>query len=131
MAEAVAEMKRRHPRDVLGRLADICKPNSSRYNVAIAVLMGRQMDSVVVRTFEVGRACVALLKELRTEPMEFIPLDNIAVRRAACRRLSSCLLHCVPPEHHTGVHVQGAAPRHSASVLPLCALRFGASRFGW
>lgn len=84
MAEAVAEMKRRHPHDVLGRLADICKPNSSRYNVAIAVLMGRQMDSVVVRTFEVGRACVALLKELRTEPMEFIPLDNITVRSLLC-----------------------------------------------
>jgi structural maintenance of chromosome 1 len=84
MADAVAEMKSRFPDEVFGRLCDICKPNSSKYNVAITVLMGRQMDSVVVRTFGTAMACLQLLKELRCEPMEFVPLDNIRVRPWAC-----------------------------------------------
>jgi structural maintenance of chromosome 1 len=85
MADAVAEMKRRFPGDVYGRLCDICKPNSSKYNVAITVLMGRQMDSVVVHTFSTAMACLHLLKELRCEPMEFVPLDNIQVSPPSCQ----------------------------------------------
>lgn len=87
MAEALVKMKRQFPDQVLGRLVDIVKTKGSRNNVAIAVLMGRQMDSVVVRTFAAAKQCVALLKAERCEPMEFIPLDRIKARS-----LSSCAL---------------------------------------
>jgi structural maintenance of chromosome 1 len=76
-------MKQRFPGDVLGRLCDICETRGAQYNVAVAVLMGRQMDSVVVRTLAVAKACVELLRGDKREPMEFIPLDHVQARSFA------------------------------------------------
>ena len=73
-------LKRKLPDDVLGRLVDIVKVKSKKDNVAIAVLMGRQMDSVVVRSFAAAKECLKILKEERADPMEFIPLDHVQVR---------------------------------------------------
>lgn len=85
--QAIAHLKQKFPDQVLGRLSDLVKPNNAKYNIAITVLMGRQMDSVVVRTMEAAKKCVGELKSdrLKTEPMEFIPLDTIDVRACACR----------------------------------------------
>ena len=53
----------------------------------MTVLMGRQMESVVVRTMAVAKQCVAYLREKRYDPMEFVPLDSVKVR--------SNLMQCV------------------------------------
>ena len=64
-----------------------------RERLAVTVLMGRQMESVVVRTMAVAKQCVAYLREKRYDPMEFVPLDSVKVRSnlMQCFRVSSLL----------------------------------------
>ena len=67
--------------------------------MAVAVLMGRQMDSVVVRTLAIAKECVEMLKKDFVEPMEFIPLNTISVRAfivpGQCCCSAAAHLHCL------------------------------------
>jgi chromosome segregation ATPase len=90
LKDAVAQLQRTEGLggDVLGRMGDVCEPLNARADgTAIAVLMGRHMDSVVVQTFAAAQRCVAELKQHRMDPIEFIPLDKIQVQ-------ASRPLHC-------------------------------------
>jgi chromosome segregation ATPase len=80
MNEAVKRLLQLFPDQVLGRMVDICSVKSKNHNTALAVLMGRHMDSVVVKTFSVAMECIELLKQEQRDPMEFIPLDTVQVR---------------------------------------------------
>jgi structural maintenance of chromosome 1 len=80
MAQAVRDMKQKFGDDVHGRLPDVCRVKSRKYNTAIAVLVGRHMDSVVVSSLQVAKDCMRFLTEKQYPPMEFIPLDNIQAR---------------------------------------------------
>jgi structural maintenance of chromosome 1 len=50
-----------------------------KYNTAVAVVMGKNMDSVVVDNAEVGQKCITYLKDNRIPPATFIPLSSIKV----------------------------------------------------
>lgn len=81
MEDAVKEMKQAFGKEaVFGQLVQVCRIPEAVHSTAITVLMGRHMDSVVVSTMAVARACIRLLKEKKCEPMEFIPLDSVDVR---------------------------------------------------
>lgn len=64
---------------VRGRVGDLCKPKQKKYDEAVITALGRDFDSVVVDTEKTGTECVQYLKDQRTSPMTFIPLDNIKV----------------------------------------------------
>eukprot|EP00048_Salpingoeca_helianthica_P017482 m.237445 g.237445 ORF g.237445 m.237445 type:complete len:1238 (+) comp21141_c0_seq1:100-3813(+) len=74
--EALESMKRLYP-GVHGRLIDLCKPVNKRYHVALAVIMGKNMDAIVVDAEKVGVDCIQFLKQERIGVASFIPLDTI------------------------------------------------------
>lgn len=45
--ECLENMKRLFP-GVLGRLIDLCKPRHRKHNIAVTVILGKNMDAIVV-----------------------------------------------------------------------------------
>ena len=78
-AETLESMKRLFP-GVHGRLIDLCEPVHRRYQVAITKVLGKNMDAIVVDTEQCGKDCIQYMKEQRSEPSTFIPLDTIQVK---------------------------------------------------
>eukprot|EP00792_Barthelona_sp_PAP020_P004269 TRINITY_DN2009_c0_g1_i1.p1 TRINITY_DN2009_c0_g1~~TRINITY_DN2009_c0_g1_i1.p1 ORF type:complete len:1254 (+),score=225.55 TRINITY_DN2009_c0_g1_i1:54-3815(+) len=68
---------KRHIPGVLGRVTDLCSPIASRYNLAIAVAMGRHTDSIVVEDTKVAKACIEYLRNKKAKPLTFLPMDLI------------------------------------------------------
>lgn len=65
---------------VRGRVINLTKVTQDRFRLAITLLMGRHMDSVVVDTEDTAKACIAHLKQARHAPLTFIPLDSVAAK---------------------------------------------------
>eukprot|EP00191_Tetraselmis_sp_GSL018_P007317 CAMPEP_0177607594 /NCGR_PEP_ID=MMETSP0419_2-20121207/18007_1 /TAXON_ID=582737 /ORGANISM="Tetraselmis sp., Strain GSL018" /LENGTH=1227 /DNA_ID=CAMNT_0019102199 /DNA_START=146 /DNA_END=3830 /DNA_ORIENTATION=+ len=78
MKEAVANMKSIFS-GVHGRMSELAEITNRKYNMAISVLLGRHMDSVVVDADKTARDCIQYLKEHRITSMTFIPLQNLKV----------------------------------------------------
>ncbi|EPE25908.1 P-loop containing nucleoside triphosphate hydrolase [Glarea lozoyensis ATCC 20868] len=76
--ETLVSLKRIFP-GVKGRVGELCKPKQKKYDEAVITALGRDFDSVVVETEKIGQECVQYLKDQRSPPMTFIPLDNIKV----------------------------------------------------
>lgn len=53
-AEALENLVRLFP-GVHGRMLDICKPTHKRYNAAVTIAMGKNMDAIVVDEEKVAR----------------------------------------------------------------------------
>ena len=64
---------------VHGRLADLCQARSSLHNLAVAKLLGKHMDSIIVDTKETAIQCIQQLKFERLEPETFLPLASLKV----------------------------------------------------
>lgn len=79
MKEMVASLQR-NVAGVHGRLADLCKPTQRKYDVAIATILGRNADAIVVETQRDAIECIELLKRQRTGQATFIPLDTAQVK---------------------------------------------------
>eukprot|EP00002_Diphylleia_rotans_P023070 TRINITY_DN4533_c0_g1_i4.p1 TRINITY_DN4533_c0_g1~~TRINITY_DN4533_c0_g1_i4.p1 ORF type:complete len:1175 (+),score=260.58 TRINITY_DN4533_c0_g1_i4:389-3913(+) len=72
---------KRHHQGVHGRLFDLCKPISRKYNVAVTVALGRNMDAIVVDTQAVAIDCIKYMKDQRRSGMfTFIPLDTVRTK---------------------------------------------------
>jgi structural maintenance of chromosome 1 len=76
--ETIIALKRLFP-GVRGRVGDLCKPKQKKFDEAVITALGRDFDSVIVDTEKTGTECVQYLKDNRSSPMTFIPLDNIKV----------------------------------------------------
>ncbi|KNC80623.1 hypothetical protein, variant [Sphaeroforma arctica JP610] len=74
--ECLEEMKRLFP-GVKGRLMDLCSPTHKRFNAAITVVMGKNMDAIVVDTVETAKSCMQYLKVQKGGVATFIPLQTI------------------------------------------------------
>ncbi|GBF96626.1 hypothetical protein Rsub_09372 [Raphidocelis subcapitata] len=81
LAKAAADLKREIP-GVLGRLSELGRIPSRRYNLAISVALGQHMDSLVVKDRATAFAAIDWLKRNRQERMEFIPLKEVSVKPA-------------------------------------------------
>lgn len=79
MVETLESLKSLFP-GVYGRLLDICRPTQKKYNLAVTVAMGRNMEAVVVDTQKTAIECINYLKENRVGAMTFIPLDTIKTK---------------------------------------------------
>ena len=78
--ETVATMKRIFP-GVRGRLHELCKPKQKKYETAVDVVLGRHSESIVVDTEATARECIQYLRDQRSFPRTFIPLDTIKVKQ--------------------------------------------------
>ena len=63
-----------------GRVTELASATSQKYNLALAVLLGKDMDSVIVDSEANAKACIAYLKQERVPPMTFYPLNSVRVR---------------------------------------------------
>ena len=79
-AESLESMMRNFPNGVFGRMLDICKPHSKKYNSAVTIAMGKNMDAIVVDEEKTAHECIRYLKETKGAPETFIPLDTIRVK---------------------------------------------------
>ncbi|KAJ2558958.1 Structural maintenance of chromosomes protein 1 [Coemansia sp. RSA 1933] len=62
---------------VHGRLAELCKPTQRKYDVAIATVLGRHLDAIVVDTQSTAIECINYMKEQRAGQATFLPLDTL------------------------------------------------------
>jgi structural maintenance of chromosome 1 len=82
---------------VYGRVTELANATSKKYNIALAVLLARDMDSVVVKDEAVAKDCIQLLKDRKAPPMTFYPLNSVKVRQQwhCIPSCSRCTLHAV------------------------------------
>lgn len=64
---------------VHGRLVDLCRPNSRKYNLAVTVAAGKDMDAVVVDTKQTAFECISYLRDNKKGVATFLPLDSLQV----------------------------------------------------
>jgi structural maintenance of chromosome 1 len=78
LTQAIRSLKSHFP-GVLGRLVDLCRPAQRRYNLAVTVAAGKDMDAIVVDTRSTGIECIRYLREQRVGTATFLPLDSLQV----------------------------------------------------
>ena len=74
---ATLETLRRIFPGVHGRLVDLCRPTHRKYEQAISIALGRNIDAIVVDQEKTAIACIQYLREQRAGQATFIPLDTI------------------------------------------------------
>ncbi|GBG59523.1 hypothetical protein CBR_g38546 [Chara braunii] len=79
MNAAIESLKRLFP-GVRGRITELCRPTQRRYNLAVSIALGRNMDAIVVDDEKTARDCIQYLKEQRLSSMTFIPLQTIKIK---------------------------------------------------
>lgn len=72
---AVSALRRAFPGAVHGRLAEVVRPISRKYDAAAAVALGASMDAVVVADERTAVAALSLLREQRHPRLTLLPLD--------------------------------------------------------
>ncbi|KAJ3053257.1 Structural maintenance of chromosomes protein 1 [Rhizophlyctis rosea] len=77
--ETLEALRRIYP-GVHGRVVDLIQPTQQKYNLAVSTTLGRHMDSVVVDNERIAIDCIQYLREQRTGPWTFLPLDTIQVK---------------------------------------------------
>ncbi|KFM27774.1 Structural maintenance of chromosomes protein 1A [Auxenochlorella protothecoides] len=78
-SEVVAAMRRQIP-GVHGFVHDLADVVEAKWKLALAVVMGRDFDAVVVDTDEVGMKCIQYAKEQRVPPITFLPIASLRVK---------------------------------------------------
>lgn len=79
LMQAVSQLKRHFPGGVYGRLVDLCRPVQRKFNLAVTVAAGKDMDAIVVDTKQTGFLCIQYLREQMIGTATFLPLDNLQV----------------------------------------------------
>ncbi|KAG0331981.1 Structural maintenance of chromosomes protein 1 [Podila humilis] len=75
----LSSLKRIFP-GVHGRVTDLCKPTQRKYDTAIAVILGRHMDAIIVDRQKTAIDCIQLLREQRSGHATFLPLDTLSAK---------------------------------------------------
>jgi structural maintenance of chromosome 1 len=79
LREVLSSLKRVFP-GVHGRVVDLCKPTSRKYETAVTTILGRNLDAIVVEHEKVAIDCIDFMRNQRAGQATFIPLDTIQVR---------------------------------------------------
>lgn len=80
----IESLKRIFP-GVHGRMIDLCRPTNRKYENAISVALGRNLDAIVVDQEKTAIACIQYLREQRAGQATFIPLDTIQAHKKDMR----------------------------------------------
>ena len=62
---------------VFGRVTELARVSQPKYNLAMSVVMGRDLDGVIVDTKETAQDCIQWLRTNQVAPMTFFPLDTV------------------------------------------------------
>ena len=62
---------------VRGRVTELARVSHARYNLALAVVLGRDLDGVVCDTKATAQECIAWLRANQVAPIQFFPLDTV------------------------------------------------------
>ena len=73
------ESLKKHFSGVQGRLVDLCRPTQRRFNMAVTVAAGKDMDAIVVDTKKTAFECIQYLRDQRVGTATFLPLDGLKV----------------------------------------------------
>jgi structural maintenance of chromosome 1 len=93
LMQAIESLKRHFP-GVYGRLVDLCRPTQRKYNLAVTVAAGKDMDAIVVDTKATGLECIKYLREQRVGTATFLPLDTLqAPTRESLERIRARVAH--------------------------------------
>ena len=65
---------------VFGRATELAKVTQRKYNLAMAVVMGKDMDSVICDTEATAKECIHWLRQNQVAPMTFFPLDTVRAK---------------------------------------------------
>ena len=65
---------------VHGRIIDLCKPTHRKYETAVSIILGRNLDAVVVEDEKTAIECIRYMREQRAGQATFLPLDTIKVK---------------------------------------------------
>ncbi|KAH9924069.1 condensin complex subunit SMC1 [Fomitopsis serialis] len=79
MKETLANLQRIFP-GVRGRVIDLCKPTQRKYETAVSVVLGRNIDAVVVDEEKTAIDCIEYMRIQRAGQATFIPLNTIQVK---------------------------------------------------
>ena len=73
-SEHLENMQRLFP-GVHGRVIELCKPSQKKYNAAVTIAMGKNMDAIVVDNEATAQDCIRYLKEKKVHACSaFTPL---------------------------------------------------------
>lgn len=78
LREVMETMKRANP-GIKGFVSDLCRPKQHRYETAVATVLGKDFNSIIVDTFRTAKECIDYMKEQRSGVATFIPLDSVVV----------------------------------------------------
>ncbi|KAH7906967.1 RecF/RecN/SMC [Hygrophoropsis aurantiaca] len=76
LKETLTSLQRIFP-GVRGRVVDLCKPTQRKYETAVSVILGRNIDAVVVDEEKTAIDCIEYMRNQRAGQATFIPLDTI------------------------------------------------------
>ncbi|KAK4521187.1 uncharacterized protein ATC70_013132 [Mucor velutinosus] len=76
--ESVATLKQIYP-NVHGKLSDLCKPNQRKYDTAIATVLGRNMDAIVVEDEQTASECIEYMREQHVGVATFLPIHSLSL----------------------------------------------------
>ncbi|KAJ7638242.1 condensin complex subunit SMC1 [Roridomyces roridus] len=79
LKETLASLQRLFP-GVRGRVVDLCKPSQRKYETAVSVVLGWNIDAIVVDTEKIGIDCIEYMRNQRLGLATFIPLDTIQAK---------------------------------------------------
>ncbi|KDR79797.1 hypothetical protein GALMADRAFT_241878 [Galerina marginata CBS 339.88] len=79
LKETLSNLQRLFP-GVRGRIVDLCKPSQRKYETAISVILGRNIDAIVVDEEKTAIDCIEYMRNQRAGQATFIPLDTIQVK---------------------------------------------------
>ena len=77
--ECLETLRRVFP-GVHGRMLDLCKPVKREYDVAVSVVLGRNIDAIVVDDQKTALDCIQYLREQRVGQFTFLPLDTLQIK---------------------------------------------------
>ncbi|KAL9558398.1 hypothetical protein MBANPS3_000941 [Mucor bainieri] len=76
--ESVATLKQIYP-NVHGKLSDLCRPNQRKYDTAIATVLGRNMDAIVVEDEQTAAECIEYMREQHVGVATFLPIHSLSL----------------------------------------------------
>lgn len=69
-----------HDDDIKGLVCDLVYPSDKKYDIALTTAIGKNINSILVKTSSIGYKCIEILKERRMGTASFIPLDSVITK---------------------------------------------------
>ncbi|KAG2124257.1 hypothetical protein BD769DRAFT_1653050 [Suillus cothurnatus] len=79
LKETLASLQRIFP-GVRGRVVNLCKPTQRKYETTVSVILGRNIDAVVVDEEKTATECIDYMRTQRAGQATFLPLDTISTK---------------------------------------------------